>query len=243
MSALDGTIPLAQVDDVAVLVAQDLKFDMVRPLDVFLDEDAAVAERGLSFSRRDVNVLPQFLIGANHTQASSPAAGAGLDHDRVVDLMGESQGFVDAGDSAFGAGDDRDACLLGDLSRLYFAAHEVDRLGRRTDKGDAGGLAEPGEFGVFREESVSGMDCVGADALGDFHDLLSVQETFDGARAYEVGLVGFFDVNPGGVGFRIDRRCRDIELTTATDDAHGDFATVGNKDLPKHDGIARGLEP
>ena len=87
------------------------------------------------------------------------------------------------------------------------------------------------------------MDCISANALRDLHDLFPVQETLDGSGTYQVGLVGFFDVDAGRIGFGIDRRRRDIELATATDDAHGDFATVGNQNLPKHDGIARGLEP
>ena len=59
----------------------------------------------------------------------------------------------------------------------------------------------------------------------------------------EIGLVSFFDVDAGGIGFGKDRRRRDIEFAAATDDPHGDFAAVGNQNFPKHDGIARGLEP
>ena len=87
------------------------------------------------------------------------------------------------------------------------------------------------------------MDRISANALGDLHDLFPVEEAFDGSRTYKVGLVGFLDVDAGRIRFGIDRRRRDVELATATDNAHGDFATIGNQDLPKHDGIARGLEP
>ena len=43
--ALDRAVPLAQVDDVPVLVGEDLELDVVRPLDVLLQEDLAVPER------------------------------------------------------------------------------------------------------------------------------------------------------------------------------------------------------
>jgi hypothetical protein len=45
MSALNRTISLKEVDRVAVLVAEDLYFDMPRDGDVLLDEDDGIAER------------------------------------------------------------------------------------------------------------------------------------------------------------------------------------------------------
>jgi len=43
--ALDRAVPLAQVDDVPMLVGEDLELDVVRPLNVLLQEDLAVPER------------------------------------------------------------------------------------------------------------------------------------------------------------------------------------------------------
>ena len=47
-AALDGAFALAQMYDVATLVAQHLDLDMARLGDEFLDEDAVVAEGGFS---------------------------------------------------------------------------------------------------------------------------------------------------------------------------------------------------
>ena len=47
VAALDGAFALAQVDDVAVLVAQHLDLDVARVLDELLDEHAVVAEARL----------------------------------------------------------------------------------------------------------------------------------------------------------------------------------------------------
>ena len=46
VAALDRAVALAEVDHVAVLVAQDLDLDVARPLDELLEVDARVAERG-----------------------------------------------------------------------------------------------------------------------------------------------------------------------------------------------------
>ncbi len=44
VAALDRAFALAEIDDVAVLVAQNLDFDVARIGDEFLDEDAIIAE-------------------------------------------------------------------------------------------------------------------------------------------------------------------------------------------------------
>ena len=83
-----------------------------------------------------------------------------------------------------------------------------------------------------------------ADALHQFPQSVCRPEAFDRAGDLRDRPSAFFDVDAGGVSLRNkSRRGRDVELATAANDAHGDFATVGNKDLPEHDGITRGLEP
>src|SRR4029079_2258868 len=52
IAALDGALALAEMNDVAVLVAQNLNFHVARIGDEFLDEDAIVAERGLRLRPR-----------------------------------------------------------------------------------------------------------------------------------------------------------------------------------------------
>jgi hypothetical protein len=44
VAALDGAIALAQMDDAALVVAQNLDFDVVRVLDEFFDVNAGIAK-------------------------------------------------------------------------------------------------------------------------------------------------------------------------------------------------------
>src|SRR5690606_38934882 len=46
VAALDGAFALAEIEHLAVPVAEHLYFDMTRLVDEFLDEDAVVAEGG-----------------------------------------------------------------------------------------------------------------------------------------------------------------------------------------------------
>ena len=52
VAALDRAFALAQMDDMAVLVAQHLDLDVARIGDEFLDEDAVVAEGDLGLRAR-----------------------------------------------------------------------------------------------------------------------------------------------------------------------------------------------
>ena len=49
MAPLDRAFALAQVNDVAVAVGQDLNLNMARLLDELFDENPVVAETGLGF--------------------------------------------------------------------------------------------------------------------------------------------------------------------------------------------------
>ena len=94
VAALDGAVALAEVDDVAVVVGQDLHLDVPGLDDELLDVDAAVAEGGLGLGLGGVEAGAQGDVVVGDAHAASAAAGGGLDEDRVADLVGELQRLV-----------------------------------------------------------------------------------------------------------------------------------------------------
>ena len=78
MAALDRAFALAEMDRIAVGVGDDLDFDMTRRGDVFLDEDAAVAESGLRFTRREAEAFAQLGIAAGMRMPLPPPPAAAL---------------------------------------------------------------------------------------------------------------------------------------------------------------------
>ena len=235
MTPLDRTVPFAEVDDIAVFVRQDLKLDVMRPLDVFFDEYGTVPERRQGFAGGHFHVFAQFCVGPYHPEASPASAGAGFDHDGIACAFREGQRFPDVGDAAFGSGDDRDADVLGKIARLDLAPHGVDGLGGWTDEGDAGGLAQLREFGVFGQESVPGVDGIRPDAKGQVDDLLFVEEALHRSWADQIGFIGLLDVDAGRVGFGINRRRGDIQLAARANNPHGDFAAIGDENFLEHE--------
>ena len=93
IAALDRALALAQIDDVAVLVAQNLNFDVARIGDEFFDEDAVVAEARFRLRAGAGEVLHHFAFGKRDAHALAAAARGRLDHHRITNLLGDGDGL------------------------------------------------------------------------------------------------------------------------------------------------------
>ena len=79
------------------------------------------------------------------------------------------------------------------------------------------------------------MNGVAAGAARDVHDLVDAQITFARrARADGVGFVGQADVEGFAVGFAENGDGSNAEFAASAQDAHGDFAAIGNQDFFEH---------
>src|SRR5262245_8008512 len=145
IAALDRAFALAEMNDITVLVAEHLDLDMARLLDIFFDEDAIVAEARLGLAPRRGKALANFLGVVGDAHALAAAAGGGLDHDRIADLLGDLDRLLRIFDNAEMAGNGRDLGLGGELLRLDLVAHRLDRLHVRPDENDAGLVERAGE--------------------------------------------------------------------------------------------------
>ena len=86
MPPLDGTLALAEVNQVAVVIPKDLDFDVARALDRLFDVYVAVAERPLGFAGRIAQ--RRFYVGLRRDQSHALAAAPRrrLQQDRVADF-------------------------------------------------------------------------------------------------------------------------------------------------------------
>ena len=88
VAPLDRAVALAEVDDVAVVVGEDLHLDVAGILEVALDVHRRVGEVRLPLAPRGL-VRPLDLFGrARDLEPFAAAARRGLDRDRVTDLLG-----------------------------------------------------------------------------------------------------------------------------------------------------------
>ena len=234
VAPLHRAVAHAEGDHLALAVAEHLHFQVAGTLDVLLDEHAAVAEVVLAQAFDRFEGLAQLLGIAAHAHADTATASGGLEHHRVADLLTRSQRGVEVFQQ-FGAFQHGHAVGLGQGAGGVLEAEHAQLFGRRTDEGDAGGLAGFGKGGVFGEEAVTGVDRLCAALAGDAENLVHHQVGAGGrAFAQAVGLVGLADVQAGGIGLGIDGDTLHVQGAQGAQDAAGNGAAVGDQQFGKH---------
>ena len=90
VSTLNRTVALEQMDDVSLTICQDLDFNVSGTIKEALDEDRAVAERGLGLTDRALERVFELGLFANDTHAAATTSHSRLDDDckqRSVQLL------------------------------------------------------------------------------------------------------------------------------------------------------------
>src|SRR5690606_1794625 len=104
-----------------------------------------------------------------------------------------------------------------------------------TDPDEPGVDDGAGEVGVLGEEPVSGVDGVGAGALGRVEDRVDVEIGLGGCHPRQFdGNVGFADMGLVPICGGMDGHGGDAHLPAGAEDAAGDLAAVGHEDPGHH---------
>ena len=232
VAPLHRAVALVQVDEIAVIVAEDLHLDMARAADQLLQIDLVVAERGQAFAPRGLHLVGELGLVPDLAHAAPAAAPARLEHDRKTDLPGEAGGLVRVARQRTGGRDDRDAGGLRDFPGRHLVAELAHDFGTGADERDAGVGAGLGEIGVLRQETVARMDRVGPVLARHPKHFVDAEIGLDGthAAADEIGLVGLEPVQREPVLLGIDRDGPDAELDRGAQRPNGDLAPVGDQD-------------
>ncbi len=236
VAPLNRALALPQADDVAVLVAQHLEFDVARVLDISLHVKIAVAEGGRGLRLRLPVEPGQFLFVAHNAHAAPAAAGRGLEDDRKADLPRPLERFSIGGDHAVRAGKDRHAVLFHGGARFFFFAHQPDDIGRGSDELDVAGLADLGEVGVLRKQAVAGMDGVHVGDFGRADHGGNVQIALRQLRRANANrLIGKAHMQRIPVRLAVDCDRADAEFLACANDAQSDLAAIRYQNLLEHD--------
>ena len=229
--ALDAALALAEMDERAVRVAQDLDLDVPRPLDVPLQEQAVVAERRRGLPARRRQRLGELARLADDAHPAPAAARARLDQQRVPDRGGRPQHGVVARVVAVVARQHRDPVRLGQRLRPCLVAERAHRRGRRADPGQPRREARVGEPGVLAQEPVARVDRLRARRMRRLEDRVGPQVAV-GRRsgAQSDGIIGGADVGRGPVGVGVDGDRPDPQPPAGPHHAQRDLAPVRDED-------------
>ncbi|BBE22297.1 hypothetical protein MN0502_11800 [Arthrobacter sp. MN05-02] len=151
MPALQRALALAEMDDGAGAVGQDLHLDVAGPLDQAFQEQRVVPERaGRDAARRDED-LGEVLRPVDGVHALAAAARGRLDEQREADVLRGAQQVL-VGESRFGdAGDHGDTRGGHVVLRADLVAHDVQGGNGRSDEDDPGLPQCVGEGRVLAE--------------------------------------------------------------------------------------------
>ena len=162
--------------------------------------------------------------------ALAAAAGGGLDHHRVTDLIGNDDRLLVVPDHAEMAGNSRDPGARCRLLRLDLVAHRGDGLRVGPDEGDARGRQRLRKGGALGKESVARMHRLGPARSAGGDDVVDDQVALRRrCRPDRDGAVGHFHVQRVAVGVRIDGDRLDPQPASGLDDPTRDLAAIGNQ--------------
>ncbi len=214
VAALDGAVALAERDDRAVRVSQELHLHVPRALQVALVVEGSVSECAGGLAARSRRRVRELGLVANDAHSTAAASRGCLDDEREADLDGCT------------IREHRHARLTSDALRLELVSSEPERLRRRPDPGEPGRLDRFRERRVLREEAVARVDRIsthrpgGAEVLVDVEVARDRDELVGGARMERARVVG-----------GRDRDGRDSEFVAGAEDPHRDLAAIRDEQL------------
>ncbi len=208
MAALDGALPFAQVDGVAMHVGQDLKFNVACAFDQALDVNPSIAECAFGFAAGGCQ-RPGEVFGPVHGAHSlASSAGDGFDQQRETDFPFGSRDDVLVAQIRLRAGDNRHACFFDSLTRRLLVAHRRNRVGRRANEDDTGVGDSLREALSLGEKAVAWMDGICTALAGCINHGVNLQITLARRRRPNpYRFVGVADVQAGAIRVRIDGDC------------------------------------
>ena len=131
MPALQGAVALEQMDEVAVLIAEQLHFDMAGARDVLFEEHIGDAEGGAGLAAGLLEGVVELVGGQRDAHAAAAAAHRRLDDDGIAELFGELVRLLVRRDRRVAAGQDRHTRPAAAMCRATTLSPSCSRISTR----------------------------------------------------------------------------------------------------------------
>jgi len=134
VTSLDGAVSLVEVNDVAMVVAEQLNLDVLWLVQESFDKYGAVAESRLGLGDGALKGILELLLFPDDAHTAAAAAKGCLDDDGEAKLVGEALDVLVSLDRAGRAGDAGDVGLGGQLASGDLVSEAVNGIGAGADK-------------------------------------------------------------------------------------------------------------
>src|SRR5882757_7265153 len=235
MAALDGTFALAQMNDFAVLIAQNLKFNVSRIFNEALGVNVGRAKGLLRLAARRFVRGQKFFLLAHHAHAATAAAGNRLHNQREAYFRGFFGQLFFALDRAIAPWNRWQTRAFHFTARAILFAHHFNYFRSRANKRNFRGFADFGEICVFGEKSVTRVNGVNIGDLGSADYVRDIQITFAAAGWADTNrFIGKPHMQRIAVRLRVHGNRGDSQLLAGTNHPQGNFAAIGYQNFFEH---------
>ena len=135
VAALQGTITLPQMNDVAVLIPQQLNFDVTGLQQIFFHVHIGIAKVRLGLDLGQIEQLGHVFGPFGDFHALAAAAARGLHQNGKTNLFGERCGFLTIFQNPLGSGDHGNARADHGVFGADFIPHHLNMFRRWPDEG------------------------------------------------------------------------------------------------------------
>ena len=233
MASLDRAVSLEQMDQVSMLVAEQLHFDVTRLRNEFLDKNVGRSERGHRFALSRLKQSGEILGLEHHAHATSAATVGRLEYHRVAGFLRQLLPIGNIGNRFRAASQDGHTRRASQLARGDLVAKLFENLDRRPDEDDSRRIACRREQRVLGEESVTGMDRIDTRFFRDADNRGDVEVRLDRLAPLTdlIRLIRLEAVQGVAVFVRVDGNGADPKFVGRSKNSDGDFTAVGNEQL------------
>ena len=233
VAALDGAVTFEEMNHIALFIADNLYFNMLRVHDAFLYIYILVAESHLRFRFSPVISLFQILHAVHIADAAAAAAVHCFDHNGEAVLFSEFLHFLKALHRPFGSGNHGDIRFFSLDTGIDLVAEHHQMFHPGADENNAFLFTALCQLRIFSQEAVARMDGIHIMLLADTDNVFNVQISINRLVPfpYQVRFISPVSMQGQNIFLGINGHSTDSQFAAGTEYADGDFASVGNQDL------------
>ena len=228
MAALHRAIALVEVQDVAVLVAEDLDFDVAGAANKSFQEYRVVAERGSGFAAGFLELSGK-LSGLSTTRMPRPPPPKAALMMSGKPISAASSPHVSASVTGSSVpGTTGMPAFWAKSARRSLVAQQFEQLRAGADEGDARAFTGPRQRRILGQKTIARMDRIDALFLRQRDDAFDVKVGFDRALACadQVGFIRLEAVQGEAVFLRINGDRAQTKFVGGAKNANGNFAAI-----------------
>src|SRR6476659_3645051 len=223
------------MDDVAMTIGHDLKFNVARIYEELLQVHLIVSKCFLGLMTRAVESGFKAWLIMRSAHSAAAAAARCLDHHRVTKLLCDFHRLFLCLNDSIAAGRYRHADFTRSRTSSVLVAHRLHRTRGRADELDIAAFADFHEMRILGEEPIARMNRVNIADLGRAHDPIDFQITFKAGRRTDTDrFIGELDVQRIDVCLRIDRESANAEFLAGANYPQRDLSAISNENLLEH---------